>query len=251
MLSVTLHRVLHVGVHELTPDSANMRWLHFAEQGGDPWVLPIWRAVNEAAAAGQVAPRPRALSELGVHISTRLNFLPRIVQRISAETEALIRVAKERRQYHEFAPGNPGRALIVDNDLKYRLLVDVDALLFELNSLYELWMEWFRSLHRHALVPMPCRTANDSIRHILATEGHSTDWLDHLNDDRNYFTHRAAPYLAMDISTARYDVLFLKSNVIDLSTSKSFVRLSEINGIVQGFHVAKGVIQSHLVRLFS
>ncbi len=227
------------------------RWLHFSELGGDPWVLPIWRAVNEAVAVGLVLAPPRALRELGLHISIRLNFIPRIVRRINEESAALVQVARGRQQHHEFRQGDPGRALPVDNNLKYQLLIDIDALLFELSSLYELWTEFFRSLHRHARTPMPSRTADASIKHILDSEGHDAGWIKRLNDHRNYFTHRAAPYLAMDISGRGHDILVLKANVADLSTSAAFVRLSEIDDIVGGFRIAKGVMQNHLARLFS
>lgn len=55
----------------------------------------------------------------------------------------------------------------------------------------------------------------------------------------------------MDISGKNHDILFLKANVTALSTSTAFVRLSEIDGIVHGFRIAKGVVQSHLARLFA
>jgi hypothetical protein len=227
------------------------RWLHFSEGGGDGWVLPIWAAVHTAMTAGRVAPIPRALSELGVHISTRLNFFPRIVDRINTGCGRLRGLARRRRNHHESTVDREGYALPIDNDLKYRFLIDVDALLFELTALYDLWLEFFLLMHRHALTPMPCRTADASIRHIVESDGNSAKWLGELARHRNYFMHRGAPYLAMDISGNRLDLLLLKANVRNLSTSTSFVRLSQINDLVQGFRRTKQSIQEHLVGLFS
>ncbi len=61
------------------------KWLHLEELGGDPWVLPIWSAF----AAEKVPPLPKELGELGIHASTRLNLLPRIIARLNDETKAL------------------------------------------------------------------------------------------------------------------------------------------------------------------
>ena len=58
------------------------KWLHLNEMGGDPWVLPIWGAVNEAIKAKKVPTISKDLSELGLHVSIRLNVLPRVVRRL-------------------------------------------------------------------------------------------------------------------------------------------------------------------------
>jgi hypothetical protein len=70
------------------------RWLHITELGGDPWVLPIWNAANEAVKAGRVMPLPADVYRLGLHVSTRLNILPGVVQRVNAGTSHLISETK-------------------------------------------------------------------------------------------------------------------------------------------------------------
>jgi hypothetical protein len=120
------------------------RWLHLNELGGDPWVLPIWAAVHQAAHAGNnVAPVGQDLGALGLNISTRLNFLPRIVQRINTAVAKLYREIVKRGPEHEYTPDAAAIAFDVDNDLKYELLVDLDSLLFELNSVCELMSSLF------------------------------------------------------------------------------------------------------------
>jgi hypothetical protein len=55
------------------------KWLHLTELGGDPWALPIWAAVNEAVKSGKVPALSDQVYRLGLHLSIRLNILPRVV----------------------------------------------------------------------------------------------------------------------------------------------------------------------------
>jgi hypothetical protein len=60
------------------------KWIHINANVGDPWILPIWAAVNDAESSGKAFPIPKEVkSQLGLSISTRLDMLPRIVHRIN------------------------------------------------------------------------------------------------------------------------------------------------------------------------
>ena len=226
-------------------------WVHLSELGGDSWILPVWAAVNAAVSAGRAKQLTQRLKELGGHISLRLNFIPQVVQRINEGTTALNSAVAARPSGHEFSPSKQAYALQIDRKLKYRLLIDIDSLLFELNSLYELWCELFKALHVHASKNMPLQTANESIRHIITASGGDSSWLDVLDRDRNYFMHRGAPYVAVDVTRKNYDLLFLRNNVADLSATNDFVRLSELDSMIQGFRKTKPLIRDYLVGLYA
>ena len=55
-----------------------VKWLHLNEVEGDPWVLPIVGAAHKAIETGKARPISKELSELAVHVSTRLNVIPRL-----------------------------------------------------------------------------------------------------------------------------------------------------------------------------
>lgn len=214
-------------------------------------MLPIWVAVNSAIKAGRVKTLTKRLSELGVHISTRLNLVSQVIQRINEAAATVNAAVSARPAGHEFSPGKQAYALRIDKTLKFRLLLDIDSLLFEMNSLYELWCELFKALHVHAAKTMPAQTANESVRQVVANGGGSTLWIDELDRERNYFMHRGAPYLAVDVSRTKYDLLFLKNNVVDLGASNDFVRLSELDSMVQGFRKARPLVRDYLAGLYT
>jgi hypothetical protein len=208
------------------------RWVHISEQGGNPWVLPIWVAAHSAFKSGRAKKITKRLRELGLHISIRLNLIPRVIRRIDEGVAAVNDTVAARPPGHESSATTEGYSLPIDDNLKYELLLDIDSLLFELKSLYELWEEFFKALHNHLKKQMPEKSANESIKKILISAGKNTTWIDELHRERLYFIHRGAPYLAVDVTRKKYDPVFLRSNVHDLSESEDFVRLSELKSMV-------------------
>jgi len=228
------------------------KWIHLNELGGDPWVLPIWASVHDAIQKEKVKEIPAELSEQGVYISVRLNILPRIVSRINAEVAELIKAVETHTAEHEFTEKSEGVAFNIDDDLKYQLLIDIDSLFFELNSLCELMGQFFDQLHDLAGMSMPKKNSGLSIKSVLDKANQDSSWFVTLDNHRNFFLHNGAPYIAVDISPALndVDVLIMKENIKNFSDESKFLRLSEINGIVKGFSTSKPVIQTYLRGLF-
>ena len=227
-------------------------WVHLNELGGDPWVLPIWASVNDAIKKGKVKEIPEELSEQGVYISVRLNMLPRIASRIKNEVAELISALGSRTEEHEFTAEKEGYAFSIDDNLKYQLLIDIDSLLFELNSLCELMTQFFEKLHLLAGVGMPKKNAGLSIKSVLDLAKQDSSWFVNLDKHRNFFMHNGAPYLAVDISPSinGVDVLVMKENLRAFDDHGKFIRLSEIEQIVRGFMASKPTMQAYLQCLF-
>jgi len=233
-------------------DKMITKWLHLTELRGDPWVLPIWTAVNEAVKTSKIPPLSPDVYSLGLSVSIRLNILPRVVERLNSNTTDLYERTKEHGPEHVFTDTQQGYSYTVDNDLKYALLADIDALLFELNSACELMTSLFGLLHAHVGRPIPSNQLGKTIGNVLSQGKHYADWFALLDKHRNFFMHEGAPYLAVDLSneTTAKDLLIIKNKMRTFSDPDSFVSLSEINFIVQGFIGAKQRLQEYLVSLF-
>ena len=229
------------------------RWVQLSELGGDAWILPVWTAVNQAAKAGRCPRLTKDLSELGLHISTRLTLLPRVVRRVNQGAHKLYAAVADRAPKHEFTRDSEGVAFSVDDDQKYELLADLDSLLFEFHSACELMIRLFEQLHTLAGKAMPASGVGKSIQSVLKSAGEDPAWFAMLNTDRNFFIHEGAPYVAVDVSKAPedYDLLIMKENLKIFEERDMFIKLSEINGMVQGFRRSRSIVQSYLSRLFS
>jgi len=124
------------------------KWIHINTEVNDPWILPIWGAVNDAESSGKASPITKdAKSQLGLSISTRLDMLPHIVHRINEEANEVYKTTKAHKEEHIFTEDREGYVFDIDERLKFNLLVDIDSLLFELNSICELMASLFYEIY--------------------------------------------------------------------------------------------------------
>jgi hypothetical protein len=229
------------------------KWIHINTEVGDPWILPIWGAVNDAESSGKASPISKEVkSQLGLSISTRLDMLPRIVHRINEEVNEVYKTTKTHNKEHIFTELREGYAFDIEENLKFNLLIDIDSLLFELNSICELMTSLFFVLYTHIGKIIKKKKVGLIIKKMIEGDGKSSDWFNELDNQRNFFMHEGAPYFAVDISEGpgKYDLLIMRENIKFFNDHSKFVKLSEINSIVEGFSIAKPIIQKHLIELY-
>lgn len=228
------------------------KWVHIQYLGGDPWILPIWTAVNAAVVRGASTQPTEEMRELGLHLSTRLTMLPRIYRRINEGSTAIRSSVVNRQPHHESGPGHEGYAFDLDDDLKFNFLLDLDSLLFELNSVCGLITHLFELSYSHAGRPLPTVPAGRAIKSVLEAAGHDTGWFRDLDTNRNFFSHIGAPYFAVDLSSPTgHDLLIMKKNLRTFEDETAFLRLSALEAMARGFEKARHVIKEHLITLFA
>jgi hypothetical protein len=116
-----------------------------------------------------------------------------------------------------------GVALRVDSDLKYRLIADIDAFLFEVNSCADLMRKLFQFLHAHAGAPIADDKLTSALKDTLSQRGVDASWFRLLDRNRNFVAHGGTPYLAIDISDdAKWDLLIMKENLLKFDEPESF-----------------------------
>ena len=229
------------------------KWVHINTDVGDPWILRVWSAVNDAERSGKAFPIPKEVkSQLGLSISTRLDMLPRIVRRINDEVNKVYKATKAHKKEHIFTEQKEGYAFDIEENLKFNLLTDIDSLLFELNSVCELMKSLFFVLYTHIGIAIKKEEVGLIIKKVIDGAGKTSDWFKELDNQRNFFMHEGAPYFAVDISAGpgKYDLLIMKENIKFFDDHSKFIKLSEINSIVEGFSITKPIIQKHLIELY-
>jgi hypothetical protein len=227
------------------------RWLHLEDVCGDQWIKRVWTAADAAAKARKVQLRADEFGDLGLHISTRLDIISRITQRIELETSELYKAVKKHGPKHVFIEGKPGRAFPVNNDLKYLLIADIDALLFEVNSCWELMRKLFYLVRAHVGCPIVGKVTDkkvtDELKAVLGSS--SAGWFRWLVIQRNFVAHKGAPYLAIDVTDGP-ELLVMKKNLTTFVDPNTFFWFSEIVEVARGFNGVKKALQAHLIGLF-
>lgn len=227
------------------------RWLELAMLGRDPWILPIWGAASDAARAERVPPLTDALGQLGLHISIRLDLLPHVARRINQGTSEVYERAREHGPEHVFTQTAQGYAFPMDDDLKYRLIADIDALLFEVNACWELMRTLFQLVRAHVGQPIVGGRDRVTDELKLALGGGSDEWFAWLDRQRNFVAHVGTPYLSINVTNdGAWELLVTKEHPTTFSDPKKFFRYSELVDVVRGFNGAKQALQAHLIALF-
>lgn len=230
------------------------RWLHVEHTGADQWVLPIWTAANSAAGRGLVGILPDELGQLGLHVATRLTMIETLIHRLNTSVGHLEELIATREPHHEFTASGKGYVFPLPLNFKYALLIDLDALLFEVNSCCELMGTLFEKVYEHAGKTLPLTPVGRTIRQVLETAAQDAGWFAKLGGHRNFFIHEGAPYFAMDLSKAdagQYDLLIMRRNLRSFEDERQFLRYSALRQIVGGFQDSRLPIQQHLAGLFS
>lgn len=226
------------------------RWLHLNEMGGDPWVLPIWTAINSAVYERRMNEYDQSLRELALHISVKLNMLPRIIKRINDGCIELYGKIKDRDLKYDYEEDKEGYAFDVNDNLKYNLIIDIDCLLFELNSCCELMGNFLLYIYNHTGNNINAKDIGKELKSIIIESRKDPGWFIDLDDHRNFFIHEGAPYIAVDLSKEGqyYDLIIMKENLHnDFRDKKKYTKLSELNIIVNGFIKARQIIQKHII----
>lgn len=190
-----------------------------------------------------------AMGNLTLAVSVKLNMLPEIARRINDGYGHLIEKVRTGDPRHVFTGRKEGRAFEIDDALNYGLLIDIDGLLFELNSCCELMGELFRLVHELGGEELRKERVGPTLRRAIEKRGGDTKWFLRLDQHRNFFMHKGAPWIAVDLSKepGAYDLLIMKGNPKWFQGEDQFIRLSELNMIVQGFVTSKYLIQQELI----
>lgn len=130
------------------------KWIHIGETGSDPWILPIFSTINAAVQKGHCTDIGSNTRELAIHVSTRLNILPVVVERVNAGWRALYAEVQEFHDENVFEDGKEAYAMLVNKKTLYSLLADIDSFLFETNSCCELMGRLLKELHEHKGEPI-------------------------------------------------------------------------------------------------
>ncbi|HKR38407.1 MAG TPA: hypothetical protein VJU59_01810 [Paraburkholderia sp.] len=227
------------------------QWLHLSELGSDSWVLPIYAAWNQGVAENRVAVRPDAVNEAGLHITTRLNLVRHIMRRLKRDFSVLVKeVDKHVTKEHQYTPDHEGMALPVDDHMKYLMIADLHSLISEVDACIDRMKAFMETLHDHVGQHITGKQRIVMINSWMDARGIDPKWFGRLASARNFIAHVGAFYLALDTSEPFWDLLLVKGNTKQFDDPMTYVRLSSVMGIMDGFLGCREAMQAHLVALF-
>jgi hypothetical protein len=224
------------------------KWLRLIELGDVHWVERIWSTIKRSG----IDKMPHLTARLGYYTTLKLRMIDKLIKRLNKECTYLFKQARQHEPRHVFTPAtsHEGHALKVDDELKYWIMIDVDSLLFEIDSCCELVKKFLSGVYDHLQIPHDPNKMGIEIVKILEQKKKPIEWFSLLDRERNFYIHEGAPYHAIDISGDRYDLIIMKDNIANFDNPQDYTTLSEINKIVSGFSEGVFALQDHIVKLY-
>jgi hypothetical protein len=239
---------------------------------------PIWSALNNAARTGKVpALLPQqlgnALGGTAIHLGTRDNIMRAAHRELKAATQAIINLVPyaieiDRIPHTRVLSGSSAE------DARDSLLLAVDSFLYEFRSFLDLMATFaygiLTGIGKQPTAKQQLSTGktvkvadkkgklrpHDFLLYLCDRLHVSTNWYIFLCAHRNFFTHDAAPYCAIEDSQtvpAEYDLLIMRTNILDFTTAdpEDYFRVSECRAVITGVHQLGAALQQHLVDLLA
>lgn len=234
---------------------------------------PIWSSLNSAASSGKLpALLPQQLGQqLGVtaiHLGTRDYIMRAAARELKAAALAIYNLAPNAHQVSSIR-------VLSGSDVegaRDRVLLAIDSFLYEFRAFLDLMANFAYGILR-GIGKLPTarqqlstgktvRVADkngrvrphDFLLYLCDKLQVSSDWYVFLSSHRNFFTHDAAPYCAIEdrqIVPAEYDLLIMRTNILDFATADpdDYFRISECSAVITGVRQLGSAVQKHLVDL--
>jgi hypothetical protein len=228
-------------------------WVHINFMGGDDWVLPIWGAFNDGFREGKFQEKTKEMSEIALHLSTKLNMIHWIVIKINQGLKAIQEAVKSIEEKHVSSPVKRGYAFDVEHKLIYKLLLSFDSFIFEIDSCCELITTFVRLNYNHTGDNVDKKQMGRRLKRVVEEAGGSSSWFESLQSLRNFFIHEGAPYFAIDVSDPdTFELLVMRENLKLFDDESKYVKLrSEFQSILEGFYSSNIIIQQHVIDFLS
>jgi hypothetical protein len=225
------------------------KWLHIEYLSKDKWVLPLITALNRGIAKGKYKRLSPYIDELALHVTTRLDALYFLRKRINKELELLYKEVKTHTPQHKYTIKHQGQTFRINNDLKYNLIIDIDAFLFETKSCGDLIIKFLKEVYNHIGIPFKTEEVRERYKNVIENQI-GCDWLKTLVRYRNFFVHEGTPYVAVDITNPSIpSLIIMKKNLKKFGSSRHFITISEVIDIVQGFYDSLPLLQNDILSI--
>jgi hypothetical protein len=233
---------------------------------------PIWTALRQAENDGKIhAPVPadlmREFGDTAIHLGTRHYVMKRAVEELKSALVDIYNLVPEPWSI----PVTHGYRVITGDQARDRVLLAVDAFLFEFRSFLELLAQFAHGiLTRLGKAPAHIEQLRSGVAVTITDKRNrfhshafllwlcdrlqiTTSWYEFLSKHRNFFTHQGAPYCAIEDRMVRppeFDLLVMRTNIHDFQRAHSsdYFRISECQQVVEGIRDLSAAAQTFLIQ---
>lgn len=235
---------------------------------------PIWGAIIKASHEGRLPPDAmqrisRPWGNTAIHLATRDAIMRCAVSELKTGMQILCDLIPTTLSLDTLRDMPPLKGEVADA-ARDRVLLAVDSFLYEFRAFLELLARFcygvltelgheptsIQQLSSGQTVTLKDKRGdlrpNDFLLYLCDQLKVPVLWYKFLSKHRNFFTHEAAPYCAIEhrlIFPPEYELLIMRTNILDFSTAApgDYFRVSECSAVLDGMRRLAGAAQNHLI----
>jgi len=225
------------------------KWVSIECHYKNRWVTPIISAIFAQFDSPNLADRKEEIDELAHAICTRLDMINYIESRMKTNLKMMERELRQLKNEHISTNSKNGCALLIDNQLIYHTLIDIDSYLFEINACCDLIGNLAEIINYLSRGDIKTKGSEICIS-ILKEHNEDKNWFIKLDNSRNDFIHETAPYIAIDVSReGHYELLIMKKNLKCFDDRNEYITLTDLITINNGFFDSLPILRTGLIKL--
>lgn len=206
----------------------------------DRWVRPIWSAVrtaiDEERIPGHSEEQKQRARNLGLSVSLKREYVRHLVELLNPQLERL------RDFLNNSELPEPHIAINLPSDIKYNILVFLEALIFELQSVLEL-------SEQLAKFCLSLISLSGSKRKEWVKVHFKGWWRDRISDARNLYSHECAVFIDIDFDHVPvYDLLLTVKHPEERKERSDYIRLSAIDEAICGMFDATDRLRQEIIQ---
>lgn len=207
------------------------KWLEFTPSSRPPHdhIRRIGSLINTLSSDKQ----KEKCHEYGLYISDKMLILQRAFHHLRMLQEEIYDRTKDYEDSNVFTSKEKGRAIKIDTIIIYDFLLYVDSVVFEMKSLVELIIKYFDK------IDLLCNKEEKQIQIDTLQQLKSVyfEWHKELSLLHNHFAHNATPYLAVNISEDKKDIIIKKENIKAFDEKGESIEISKIEKIYSDLYI--------------
>lgn len=214
------------------------------------WLLTILSRLISSSSASLKAKHANwsasPLKELGLALSTKFDILSQAVQLTEKDVNKFVQQINKD-DLRKCVAQNKAYTFI-DKQMPYRIILDLEALIFELRSTYEIVGKFIKLFFE---IILDIDMNQSDISDHLKSRSVDLEWIEELRHTRILFFHNSAPWLALHVKSIdpfSCEPVLLKEDMKDFNNVEKIIHFERIAEITNTFFEAMNTIHYWIMK---
>jgi hypothetical protein len=224
--------------------------LHFVTLGGTRWPYPLINAIREAQKSGMFSTLDETSFKYFGHIYYKVNIIDSVFERVEEQWNIILNDIENYTDDNIFTSEKEGYALKANDNIRYRIVADLEFILYEINSMLELMTKLIEPLLKEFGFDYKYKNKYKRVKEMLELNQLNTSWHERLHDFRNEIIHDGAARIAVEVKTQdNLSAVLLLKSIKFPNDEKEYMTYDEIKSIYRKAYGVLYAVRTNIIKM--